>query len=123
MSTSESTNTETPLARQTFKIMAGKKVLVDREGFLWRHDDWSEEIAVEMAAECGIEELSEPQWRVVRFLHEYYLYNGRAPLNRDMKAGLEMSVMELEMLFPGGIRFGARRVAGLPNPKHCATSV
>ena len=31
-----------------------------------------------------------------------------------------MSLLELECLFPGGIRHGAKRLAGLPNPKRCA---
>ncbi len=30
-----------------------------------------------------------------------------------------MTLQELEGLFPGGIRMGARRLAGLPNPKTC----
>jgi tRNA 2-thiouridine synthesizing protein E len=73
-----------------------------------------------MAAECGIEKLSDQQWRVIRFLREYFFYHGRAPLNRDLKASLGISLMELESLFPGGIRYGARRIAGLPNPRTCA---
>jgi tRNA 2-thiouridine synthesizing protein E len=28
-------------------------------------------------------------------------------------------LVELESLFPGGIKKGARRLAGLPNPKTC----
>ena len=105
--------------QQRLKNLGGKEVLVDKEGFLWRPEDWTEEVAVALAAECGIELLSDTQWRVVRFLREYFFYNGRAPLNRDVKVGVGMSLMELECLFPGGIRHGARRVAGLPNPKTC----
>jgi tRNA 2-thiouridine synthesizing protein E len=77
-------------------------------------------VARDLAAEYGIEKLSDVQWRVVRFIREYYSYNGRAPLNRDLKAGLAMSILELEGIFPGGIRRGARCVAGLPNPKTCS---
>ena len=120
MSTSESPGSTAPIVRQAFRVIAGKRVLVDNEGFLWHPEDWTEEIAVELAAECGIEKPNDPQWRVVRFLREYFFYNGRAPLNRDLKAGLGMSIMELEGLFPGGIRHGARRIAGLPNPRTCA---
>jgi tRNA 2-thiouridine synthesizing protein E len=100
--------------------MGGKEVFLDKEGFLWRPEDWTEEVAVALAAECGIEPLTDLQWRVVRFLREYFFCNGRAPLNRDIKAGLGISLMELECTFPGGIRHGARRVAGLPNPRTCA---
>jgi sulfur relay (sulfurtransferase) DsrC/TusE family protein len=30
-----------------------------------------------------------------------------------------MPLLELEQLFPEGIKYGARRIAGLPNPKNC----
>jgi tRNA 2-thiouridine synthesizing protein E len=30
-----------------------------------------------------------------------------------------LSLMEMESLFPGGIKHGARRLAGLPNPRSC----
>lgn len=106
--------------QQKKRIMAGKEYLFDKEDFLWRPEDWTEELAEALAAEAGIEKLSDNQWRLVRFLREYYFYNGRAPLNKDLKAGMEMSVMDLECLFPGGIKRGARRVAGLPNPRTCS---
>jgi TusE/DsrC/DsvC family sulfur relay protein len=105
---------------QKFRTIAGRKILFDRDDFLWNVEDWTEEVAQVLAAECGIQTLSEPQWRVIRFMRDYFFYHGRAPLNRDLKAGIGMSLMELEALFPGGIRGGARRVAGLPNPKSCA---
>ena len=106
--------------QQRVRILGGKEVILDKEGFLWRPEDWTEEVAVSLAAERGIESLSDEQWRVIRFLREYFFYNGRAPLNRDIKAGLGISLMDLECLFPGGIRRGARLVAGLPNPRTCS---
>jgi sulfur relay (sulfurtransferase) DsrC/TusE family protein len=36
-----------------------------------------------------------------------------------LKEGTLLSMRELEDLFPGGIKYGARRLAGLPNPKTC----
>jgi tRNA 2-thiouridine synthesizing protein E len=63
--------------------------------------------------------LSAVQWRVIRFLRGYYAHNGRAPMNRELKAGTELSLLELERLFPDGIKLGARMLAGLPNPKTC----
>jgi sulfur relay (sulfurtransferase) DsrC/TusE family protein len=58
-------------------------------------------------------------WRVVRFLRDFYSYQRRAPLNNLIKKGTGISLQELESLFPGGIKYGARRLAGLPNPKAC----
>jgi len=102
-----------------FRDIAGRRVLFDNEGFLWSADDWSEDLAVVLAAESGLEGLSEVHWRVLHFLRAFYATNGRAPLNRQLAAGTEMRLMDIEALFPGGIKQGARRLAGLPNPKTC----
>ena len=102
-----------------FRQIAGHTVTFDNEGFLWTSDDWNEEVAAALAAEAGLAELDDTQWRVLRFLRQFYRDNGRAPLNRQLAAGTEMPLLRLESLFPGGIKQGARRLAGLPNPKTC----
>jgi tRNA 2-thiouridine synthesizing protein E len=102
-----------------FRMVAGRKVLFDGEGFLWYTADWREDVAVELAAEMGVAELSDAQWRVIRFLRGFYEENGRSPLNRKLAEGVGMPLRELEHMFPSGIKYGARRLAGLPNPKNC----
>ena len=106
--------------QKKIRVVGGKEYLFDKENFLYRPQDWTEELAEFLAAEEGIEKMSDDQWRLVRFLRDYYFYNGRAPLNKDLKAGLAMSIMELECLFPGGVKRVARRIAGLPNPRTCS---
>jgi tRNA 2-thiouridine synthesizing protein E len=101
------------------RSIAGREVVFDSEGFLADSLQWTEEVARVLAQESGLEVLTDTHWQVIRFLREYYLQNGRAPLNRQLKAGLGMSLMEIESLFPGGLKLGARRLAGLPNPKTC----
>ena len=101
------------------RTVAGHSVMFDNEGFLWSADDWGEDVAAALAAEAGLAALDDTQWRVLRFLRAYYRDNGRAPLNRALAAGTEMPLLRLESLFPGGIKQGARRLAGLPNPKTC----
>jgi len=108
-----------PIRTRELRTVAGHQVWFDSEGFFWEPNDWSEEAAEELAHEGGIGSLDDVQWRVLRFLREYYQRNGRAPMNRELKAGTELSLVELERLFPEGIRMGARRLAGLPNPKTC----
>jgi dissimilatory sulfite reductase related protein len=103
-----------------FRVVAGRRLLFDEEGFLCHADDWSEDLAEELAAEAGMTELDATQWRVIRFLREFYSDNGRSPLNRKTAEGVGMSLLQLERLFPGGIRYGAKRLAGLPNPKRCS---
>ncbi len=108
------------LYNQKARILAGREIIFDAEGFFWDPRQWSEEVAQILAKEVGLAELSEAQWKILRFLREYYFQNGRSPLNRQIKEGTGMSLMEMETLFPGGIKYGARRLAGLPNPKSCS---
>lgn len=103
----------------SYRTVAGYTVLFDNEGFLWDSSDWNEDIAEALSRESGLPSLSEEHWKVIRFLREFYHNNGRAPLNRQLAKGTGMSLLDIENLFPGGIKYGARRIAGLPNPKAC----
>lgn len=106
----------TPVIRR----IGQREVVFDNEGFLNDFSDWNEELYRFLAAECGLVETSERHLRVIRFLRDYYAGHGRAPLNNQLKKGTAMSLLEVEALFPGGIKNGARRLAGLPNPQTCS---
>ncbi len=80
---------------------------------------WSEDACRVLAAESGLPDMQEEHWRVLYAYRDFYAYNGRAPLNKDLKAATGMSVLAMERLFPGGLKNGARRLCGLPNPKTC----
>ena len=101
------------------RVLDGRAISFDSEGFFWDAKDWSQEVARILARESGLEDLTETHWKVLRFFREYYLDQGRSPMNRHLRQGTGMSLGELEALFPGGIRLGARRLAGLPNPQTC----
>jgi dissimilatory sulfite reductase related protein len=102
------------------RTIGQRDIVFDNEGFLNDFSDWSEEICILLAGECGLTQFVEKHWRVIRFLREFYAGHGRAPLNNQLKKGTEISLLELEKIFPGGIKNGARRLAGLPNPKTCS---
>jgi TusE/DsrC/DsvC family sulfur relay protein len=106
--------------QQKVRRIAGREIVFDGDGFLWDPRDWTEEMARVLAEEAGVEAVGDLQWAILRFLREYYFQNGRAPLNRQIKEGTGISLMEMERLFPAGIKYGARRWAGLPNPKNCS---
>jgi len=101
------------------RMLAGREIFFDQEGFFWEAKDWTEDVAAILIGESGLTDPTDTHWRVLRFLREYYFYHGRAPMNRHLKEGTQLSLQTLEGLFPGGIRTGARRLAGLPNPKSC----
>jgi dissimilatory sulfite reductase related protein len=97
----------------------GRSIIFDSEGFFEDPDDWTEAIGGILAKEAGLNQMTENHQQVLRFLRVYYYKNGRAPLNKKLRDGLSMSIDEIRVLFPGGIKYGARRLAGLPNPKSC----
>ena len=101
------------------RSFGGREILVDQEGFLVDPTVWSEEVAVEMAHEQGLKVIEATHWETIRFLREYYFTHGKAPMSRDIKKGTGLSLLEIERLFPGGLKEGARRLAGLPNPRGC----
>jgi TusE/DsrC/DsvC family sulfur relay protein len=102
------------------RVIAGSDVAFDPEGFFEDFEDWSEEIFEALARESGISPITDRHRRVIGYLREFYAYNGRAPLNNELRRGTGMSLLELDNLFPGGLKEGARRLSGLPNPKTCS---
>ena len=67
------------------KTFAGKTVEVDDEGFILNHEDWTKEMAPELAREEGIDELTEGHWKVINFIRKDYQETGQIPTIRRMK--------------------------------------
>ena len=63
----------------TTTLIADTPVDVDAEGFLTDPAQWNEELARAIAAENGIDELSDRHWLVVRYMRDRYLQTGTAP--------------------------------------------
>ncbi|MHC1730382.1 MAG: TusE/DsrC/DsvC family sulfur relay protein [Syntrophobacteraceae bacterium] len=118
MNTSSESNEANPGLR--VRHFAGRQIVFDEEAFFNDFYDWSEEAFELLAKESGLACITEQHWRVVRFLREFYAYHGRSPLNHQLRQGTGLSALEMQQLFPEGIKLGARRLAGLPNPKSCS---
>ncbi len=110
---------QTAATGHVLRRIGGRDVLFDAEGYMIDPEIWTEAVAETLAAEQGLAALDEPHWRVIRFLREYYQHWGKSPLSREVKKGTGLSLMEIDDLFPGGLKRGARRLAGLPNPRGC----
>lgn len=96
-----------------------RNILFDNENFFNNFSDWEESVAIVLAQEAGLTILTKKHWQVINFLRSFYAGHGRAPLHSQLKKGTGMTLLEMERLFPEGIKYGARRLAGLPNPKTC----
>ena len=100
-------------------VMANNTIEVDAEGFLQKPEQWSEELAVEIARAVGIDPLTDRHWQVVRFMRERYLRNGQAPTIRTLGKESGVSTKELYQLFAKGPAKLAARIGGIPKPHGC----
>lgn len=91
----------------------------DAEGFYIHPEQWSEEIAPEIARENGISELTDRHWQVIRFMRTAYLENGAAPSIRTLGKASGVPIKELYQLFPKGPAKLAAKIAGIPKPRGC----
>ena len=66
----------------------GKMVETDPEGYLVNLEDWSEELAVELAKEDKLE-LGENHWKIIRYMRDFFAQNGTAPNLRFLQKGLK----------------------------------
>jgi dissimilatory sulfite reductase related protein len=91
----------------------------DAEGFLTDPQQWDEDIAVEIARESRISELTPRHWQVVRFMRETYLEKGEAPSIRTLGKSSGVPIKELYELFPKGPAKLAAKIGGIPKPHGC----
>ena len=98
--------------------LAGQTIEVDAEGFLLNPDQWTPDIAVELAAEAGIT-LTDQHWQVLDFCRRTNAEKGAPPTVRGITKGTGISTKEMYALFPGGPGILASRIAGLSKPKGC----
>lgn len=101
------------------KEIAGKTVPVDAEGFLVNPDDWTEDMAPELAKEEGIDELTDMHWQVIRFMRNDFLEKGQIPTIRRIKNVGGVNTSDLYKLFPKGPAKKAAKAAGLGKPQGC----
>jgi tRNA 2-thiouridine synthesizing protein E len=103
----------------TTATYAGVTVDLNDEGFFEHPEQWTREIAVELAKAEGIDELTDKHWQVLDFMRKEYFEKGTGPTVRVLGKSSGVSVKELYELFPKGPAKMAARIAGIPKPKGC----
>jgi len=96
-------------------ISANKSYAVDVRGFLVDPSEWDEYYAAYRAYDMKIPggKLTEDHWRVIRFLRDSFMKNGDIPTVYDTCHANQITLDELERLFPDGYHRGAVKIAGL----------
>jgi dissimilatory sulfite reductase related protein len=103
----------------TATTIAGHNVDVNEEGFLTNPDDWSEDLAPELAKLIGIDPLTDEHWKIIRFLRDDYAAQGETATLRRVSTQTGEPVKALFGLFPGKPAKKMSYVSGLPKPKGC----
>ena len=103
----------------TTMTIAGQSIDRNDEGFFENPDQWNEDVAVEIAREEGIDELTPQHWQVIHFMRKEYAEKGTGPTVRVLGKTSGVSVKELYQLFPKGPAKVAAKIAGIPKPRGC----
>ena len=99
------------------KTLAGKTVEVTDEGYLVNREDWTKEVAAELAKEQGIE-LSDKHFEVLEFLRKESAAGTALSIRKVGKSGI-VDIKGLYQLFPGGPLKYSSKYAGIPKPASC----
>ena len=105
----------------------GKVIQLSEAGWLENLDEWSEELAAEVAINEKIGDLTEEHWDIITIAREFFHDNGTVCEPRAFskimkkKFGKDRSDQKyIYSLFPTGLIKCANKVAGLPRPKGCS---
>jgi TusE/DsrC/DsvC family sulfur relay protein len=103
----------------TSEMLEGAPVDLDAEGFFLKPEQWTREMAAEIARVTGIEQLTDRHWQVIDFMRTTYLDTGSAPTIRSLGKLSGVPIKELYQLFPKGPAKLAAKIAGIPKPRGC----
>ena len=103
----------------TTTIIAGHDVEVNEEGFFVHPEQWTEDMAPDIAKAAGLAELTPRHWQVIRFMRAEYQAKGTGPTVRVLGKTSGVPIKELYQLFPKGPAKTAAKIAGIPKPRGC----
>ena len=98
---------------------AGTPVTVNDDGFFTDPEQWTPEMAQQIARAEGIDELTDRHWQVIKFMRHEYEAKGTGPTVRVLGKTSGVSIKELYELFPKGPAKIAAKIAGIPKPRGC----
>jgi TusE/DsrC/DsvC family sulfur relay protein len=98
--------------------MSDEAVQIDAEGYLASRDDWSQELARELARKLGVE-LTDEHWKVINTARAIEAESGSSPGLRKISKRSETPIKSIYKLFPDGPAKLVAKIAGIPKPKSC----
>ena len=98
--------------------IAGKDVHVNDEGFLTEYDEWSEDIAAELAKNIDVE-MTDEHWKLIKWLREDYKEKGETATTRRVQTVGGWPTKQQFTMFPKKPAKKMAYIAGLPKPVGC----
>lgn len=97
----------------------------DKDGFLRDYTQWTEDLAIELAAQSRIT-LTPAHWEILHAVRRFYAQYERSPDTRPLMKYLaqefgseKINSIYVMQLFPGTPAKTIARIAGLPKPPNC----
>jgi tRNA 2-thiouridine synthesizing protein E len=94
-------------------------VELNEEGFMIEPNAWTKEIAIGLAKEEGIDDLTDTHWKIIDFCRQKAADTGNAPTLRAITKGSGITTKELFTLFPKGPSKKVAKISGLGKPEGC----
>lgn len=99
------------------KLIAGKNVQVNEEGYLTNFAEWNKEIGEVLAVEADIK-LSPKHWEIINYIQDEVKKESPLSIRKIGKSGV-VDIKEFYALFPNAPLKTATKIAGVPKPASC----
>jgi TusE/DsrC/DsvC family sulfur relay protein len=99
------------------KIIAGKTITTNEEGYLTNFAQWDKSIGEEIAKESSIE-LTPRHWDVINYIQNEVKKEVPLSIRKIGKSGV-VDIKEFYVLFPNAPLKTATKIAGVPKPASC----
>ena len=99
------------------KIIAGRTIAVNEEGYLTNFSQWDQTIGEELAKEASIN-LTPSHWNLINYIQDEYKKEVPLTIRRIGKSGV-VDIKGFYQLFPTAPLKTATKIAGVPKPASC----
>ncbi len=99
------------------KIIAGKTIAVNEEGYLINFAQWDETVGEELAKQANIN-LSPTHWNLLHYIQDEYKKEVPLTIRKIGKSGV-VDIKGFYQLFPTAPLKTASKIAGIPKPASC----
>ncbi len=99
------------------KLIAGKTVQVNEEGYLTNFSEWNKEIGEALALDAQVA-LTPKHWELINYIQTEVKNESPLSIRKIGKSGV-VDIKEFYALFPNAPLKTATKIAGVPKPASC----